>query len=31
MSKVISSMGYHVPKPIVEPMMLRLAAGGARR
>jgi hypothetical protein len=28
---MISSTGYHVPKPIVEPMLLRLAACGARR
>jgi hypothetical protein len=31
MSIVISSTGYHVPKPVVEPMLLRLAACGARR
>jgi hypothetical protein len=30
-STVISSMKYHVPKPIMEPMLLRLAACGARR
>jgi hypothetical protein len=28
---MISSMGYHVPKPVVEPMLLMLAACGARR
>jgi hypothetical protein len=25
---MISSTGYHVPKPVVEPMLLRLAACG---
>jgi hypothetical protein len=24
-------MGYHVPKPVVEPMLLRLTAYSARR
>jgi hypothetical protein len=28
---VISSTGYHVAKPVVEPMLLRLVAYGARR
>jgi hypothetical protein len=27
----ISSMGYHVPKPVMEPIPLRLATCGARR
>jgi hypothetical protein len=31
MSTVISTMGYHVLKPVVEPMLLRLVACGARR
>jgi hypothetical protein len=31
MSIVISSSGYHVAKPIMEPMLLRLGAYGARR
>jgi hypothetical protein len=30
-SIVISSMGYHVPKPVMEPMLHWLAACGARR
>jgi hypothetical protein len=30
-STVISSTGYHVAKPVVEPMLLRLVACGARR
>jgi hypothetical protein len=30
-STVISSTGYHVPNPVMEPMLLRLAACGAKR
>jgi hypothetical protein len=30
-STVISSTRYHVPKPVVEPVLLRLVACGAKR